>query len=124
MALDQVSFAANGGEVMALVGDNGAGKSTLAKVFAGAYRPSDGVMHEHGRPVQLGSPRDAAQLGIPTIYQDLALADNLSVTENVFLGCEATVRVLGVPILRKGAMRQRARCSTASTRTSRTRRPS
>ena len=108
-ALDGVDFAAHGGEVVALVGDNGAGKSTLVKVISGAYRPTDGVLRVRGRPVELASPRDAVRLGIATIYQDLALADNLSVTENVFLGCEATVRMLGVPILQRARMRKRVR---------------
>ncbi len=112
-ALDSVSFAVAGGEVAALVGDNGAGKSTLAKLCAGAYRPFDGSLYVDGKRVELDSPRDAVRLGIATIYQDLALADNLSVTENVFLGCEATVRVCGVPILRKTAMRERVRALLA-----------
>lgn len=108
-ALDGVDFAAHGGEVVALVGDNGAGKSTLIKVISGVHRPTDGLLRVRGRPVDLASPRDAVRLGIATIYQDLALADNLSVTENVFLGCEATVRVLGVPILQRARMRRRVR---------------
>ncbi len=108
-ALDGVDFAVHSGEVVALVGDNGAGKSTLAKVISGAHRPTGGVLRVRGRAVELASPRDAVRLGIATIYQDLALADNLSVTENVFLGCEASVRVLGVPILQRARMRARVR---------------
>jgi ABC-type sugar transport system ATPase subunit len=108
-ALDDIDFVARAGEVVALVGDNGAGKSTLVKVLSGAYQPTEGVLRVRGQPVELASPRDAVRLGIATIYQDLALADNLSVTENVFLGCEATRRVLGVPILQRARMRARVR---------------
>ena len=108
-ALDSIDFVASAGEVVALVGDNGAGKSTLVKVLSGAYRPTEGILRVRGVPVELASPRDAVRLGIATIYQDLALADNLSVTENVFLGCEATVHVLGVPILQRARMRGRVR---------------
>ena len=103
-ALDSVDFAARAGEVVALVGDNGAGKSTLVKLISGAYRPTEGVLRVRGRPVELVSPRDAVRLGIATIYQDLALADNLSVTENVFLGCEATVRSRVARSRRAGAL--------------------
>lgn len=108
-ALDRVDFAAHAGEVVALVGDNGAGKSTLVKLLSGVHRASDGVLRVRGTTTTLASPREAVRLGIATIYQDLALADNLSVTENVFLGCEATARVLGVPILRRARMRSRVR---------------
>ncbi|HTW26236.1 MAG TPA: ATP-binding cassette domain-containing protein [Acetobacteraceae bacterium] len=112
-ALDGVDFAVRSGQVVALVGDNGAGKSTLAKLIAGAHRASAGVLRVRGRAVDLASPRDAVRLGIATIYQDLALADNLSVTENVFLGCESTWRLLGVPILRRARMRERVRALLA-----------
>ncbi len=112
-ALDRVDFAARAGEVTALVGDNGAGKSTLVKVLAGALRPSEGVLAIDGRPAALASPREAVRRGIATIYQDLALADNLSVTENVFLGCEDVVRILGVPILRRARMQARVQALLA-----------
>jgi ABC-type sugar transport system ATPase subunit len=109
IALDHVDFAAHAGEVVALVGDNGAGKSTLVKLLSGVHRASDGVLRVRGTATTFASPREAVRLGIATIYQDLALSDNLSVTENVFLGCEATTRVLGVPILRRVRMRTRVR---------------
>jgi ABC-type sugar transport system ATPase subunit len=106
-ALRAVDFAARAGEVVALVGDNGAGKSTLARVLSGASQPDEGRLLIDGKPVRLASPREAVRLGIATIYQDLALADNLSVTENVFLGCEDVARPLGLPILRRRRMRAR-----------------
>jgi ABC-type sugar transport system ATPase subunit len=79
------------GEVTALVGDNGAGKSTLIKCIAGIYQPSSGELLWNGKPIQLHSPREAASLGIATVYQDLALCDNLDIVQNMLLGRE-TVR--------------------------------
>jgi len=76
------------GQVTALVGDNGAGKTTLIKCIAGIHEPSSGQMLWNGRPVHLHSPRDAANLGIATVYQDLALADNLDIVQNMLLGRE------------------------------------
>src|SRR6185369_4430328 len=76
------------GEVLAVVGDNGAGKSTLIKHIAGVYRPDAGHMTLAGEPLSLNSPREARGRGIETVYQDLALADDLSVGANVFLGRE------------------------------------
>jgi D-xylose transport system ATP-binding protein len=87
-ALDGVDFSVRSGEVVALVGDNGAGKSTLVKVIAGINRADSGRILFEGRPVTMSSPSDATQLGIATVYQDLALCDNLDVVENVFLGRE------------------------------------
>ena len=78
------------GEVHALVGDNAAGKSTLIKTLAGAVRPDAGTISFDGREVVIESPRHAKALGIETVYQDLALADNLDVPANVFLGREMT----------------------------------
>jgi len=76
--------------VMALVGDNGAGKSTLIKGIAGIYPFNEGSVAFQGSPVKIHSPRDAAGLGIEIVYQDLALADNLDVVANMFLGREET----------------------------------
>ncbi|GIK58456.1 MAG: sugar ABC transporter ATP-binding protein [Chloroflexi bacterium] len=91
-ALTKVDFEACAGEVMALVGDNGAGKSTLIKGIAGIYRFDEGEVLFDGQPVHIHSPRDAAQLGIEIVYQDLALADNLDVVANMFLGREVLQR--------------------------------
>jgi D-xylose transport system ATP-binding protein len=87
-ALDDVRLDINAGEVVALVGDNGAGKSTLVKVISGIYSPDRASVWFDGRPVTLGSPGAVAKLGIATVYQDLALCDNLDVVANLFLGHE------------------------------------
>src|SRR5689334_6542716 len=84
------------GEVLALVGDNGAGKSTLIKHIAGVYRADAGEIRLNGAPLDLHGPADARRLGIETVYQDLALADDLSVGANVFLGREPVRRLLGL----------------------------
>ena len=91
-ALKDVRFDVHAGEVVALVGDNGAGKSTLIKVISGIHRPDEGVIRWRGKAVTMGSPNDAAALGIATVYQDLALCDNLDVVANLFLGHELTTR--------------------------------
>jgi simple sugar transport system ATP-binding protein len=90
VALDRVDLTLLPGEVLGVVGDNGAGKSTLMKILAGMYPPSDGELVIAGEPVQLGSPRDARERGIEMVYQDLALAGNLRIDENIFLGRELT----------------------------------
>lgn len=87
-ALSKVDFQASPGEVMALVGDNGAGKSTLIKGIAGIYSFDEGEIYFDGKRVNIHSPRDSAALGIEVVYQDLALADNLDVVANMFLGRE------------------------------------
>ena len=87
-ALYEVDFHVAPGEVMALVGDNGAGKSTLIKCIAGIHPIDAGEIVFDGEPVTIHSPRDAAQLGIEVVYQDLALADNLDVVQNMYLGRE------------------------------------
>ena len=84
------------GEVLAVVGDNGAGKSTLIKHIAGVYKPDAGKMLLAGEPLDLNSPREARERGIETVYQDLALADDLSIGANIFLGREPVKRFLGV----------------------------
>ena len=87
-ALYQVGFEVRRGEVMALVGDNGAGKSTVIKGIAGIYPFDEGEVFFEGEPVHIHGPREAARLGIEIVYQDLALADNLDVVGNMFLGRE------------------------------------
>ena len=86
--LHDVDFEIHPGEVVALVGDNGAGKSTLIKVMSGIFKPDAGVISWEGRPQHLTSPADATALGIATVYQDLALCDNLDVVANLYLGRE------------------------------------
>jgi D-xylose transport system ATP-binding protein len=88
VALHEVDFHVAPGEVMALVGDNGAGKSTLVKCIAGIYRIDGGEVLFEGSPVHVHGPKDASALGIEVVYQDLALADNLDVVQNMFLGRE------------------------------------
>jgi ABC-type sugar transport system ATPase subunit len=87
-ALYNVDLDLPAGQVTALVGDNGAGKSVLTKCIAGIYQVDHGQFFWEGHPVQIHSPRDAARLGIETVYQDLALADNLDIVQNMFLGRE------------------------------------
>lgn len=87
-ALYRVDFDVRLGEVMALVGDNGAGKSTLIKGIAGIYPFNEGKVYFEGEEVHIHNPREASNLGIEIVYQDLALADNLDVVANMFLGRE------------------------------------
>ncbi len=87
-AIYKVEFEVRAGEVMALVGDNGAGKSTLIKGIVGIYPFDEGELFFEGEKVKIHSPKDAAALGIEVVYQDLALADNLDVVANMFLGRE------------------------------------
>ncbi len=87
-ALDGASFAAYAGEVVAMVGDNGAGKSTLTKCLSGVYQPDSGEILLEGRRVHIPSPLAALHLGIETVYQDLALADDLEASANLYLGRE------------------------------------
>src|SRR5213080_3950795 len=103
-ALDAVNFEVRDGEVMALVGDNGAGKSTLIKCVAGIYSIDSGRLYWEGKPVQIHSPHAASALGIEIVYQDLALADNLDITQNMFLGRE----ILRGPFLMDGQMEKKA----------------
>jgi D-xylose transport system ATP-binding protein len=87
-----VSIDLRPGEVVGLVGGNGAGKSTLMKVLSGAQRPDSGEIRNNGEPVAIMKPRDAKKYGIETIYQTLALADNVDAAANMFLGRELTTR--------------------------------
>ncbi|MEY8144744.1 ATP-binding cassette domain-containing protein, partial [Falsihalocynthiibacter sp. CO-5D18] len=93
-ALTDIDLDVHAGEVVALVGDNGAGKSTLVKVLAGVHAPTSGDISFHGRPVTMASPSDALELGIATVFQDLALCENLDVVANIFLGQELNPRRL------------------------------
>jgi D-xylose transport system ATP-binding protein len=87
-ALTDVDFEVRSGEIMALVGDNGAGKSTLIKCVAGIHTADHGEILFDGKPVHIHGPKDSARLGIEVVYQDLALADNLDVVQNMYLGRE------------------------------------
>jgi ABC-type sugar transport system ATPase subunit len=87
-ALTDIDLEIYSGEVLALVGDNGAGKSTLIKTIAGIWSPDSGQQFWDGEEVHIRNPRDSAALGIATMYQDLALADNLDIVQNMFLGRE------------------------------------
>jgi D-xylose transport system ATP-binding protein len=89
-ALTDVDFEVYAGEVVALVGDNGAGKSTLIKAIAGTSPPDTGEISFERQPVRIATPSDATRLGIATVYQDLALCDNLDVVANLYLGHERT----------------------------------
>ena len=92
-ALDSVDFTVGRQQVMALVGDNGAGKSTLIKILTGIYLPTSGQIYFEGQPVQIRSPQEARALGIETVYQDLALVNQMSIARNFFLGREPVRRI-------------------------------
>ena len=89
-AVDDVSIDVMPGEVVGLLGHNGAGKSTLIKILAGAYQKDAGEIYVDGKKVEINNPRDARDLNIETIYQTLALSDNLDAASNLFLGREIT----------------------------------
>jgi simple sugar transport system ATP-binding protein len=95
-ALENVDLRLMRGEVLGVVGDNGAGKSTLMKILSGLHPPSRGELLVEGLPVHFHSPKDARDRGIEMVYQDLALAGNMRIDENIFLGREQTRRVLGI----------------------------
>jgi D-xylose transport system ATP-binding protein len=94
-ALAGVDFEIRAGEVVALVGDNGAGKSTLVKTVSGIYSPDEGRFEFGGEEVKISSPQQATALGIATVYQDLALCDNLDTVANLFLGQEELASGVG-----------------------------
>jgi fructose transport system ATP-binding protein len=110
VALEGADFEIFPGEIVALIGDNGAGKSTLIKILSGAQRPDTGTISFRGMPVEFHSPRDARAAGIETVYQDLALAPDLDVAANVFLGREIKQPgLLGmIDFYNQRAMRERA----------------
>ena len=108
-AVDEVDFEVYPGEVVALLGDNGAGKSTLIKCISGVYRPEQGRVVFNGVDITNQPPADVRSRGIETIYQDLALAENLDVGANVFLGKEKTRRLFGlIPVTDDNYMSQEA----------------
>ena len=98
VALADVGFDVAAGEIHALVGENGAGKSTLIKILSGVYPPDSGELLIDGEPVQISRPHHAQELGITTIHQELSLAPDLTVVQNIFLGRELRKRILGVPV--------------------------
>ena len=95
-AVDNMDMEVFPGEVVGLLGDNGAGKSTLIKVISGVYHADAGTIFFEGKEVRIDNPRDALRIGIETLYQDLALAENLNVYSNIFLGREKLKRFLGL----------------------------
>jgi D-xylose transport system ATP-binding protein len=109
--LKSVNFTARPGEVTALVGDNGAGKTTMIKCIGGTYKIDAGDIHFDGNAVTVSGPRDAAGLGIEIVYQDLALADNLDIVQNMFLGREDITKV---GTLNENSMERKAKEALAS----------
>ena len=107
-ALNDVSFSVEPGQIVGLMGDNGAGKSTLVKLISGIYQPTAGSIGFGGQKVHIHSPGEARRLGIETVYQDLALADNLTAAGNIFLGRELKYNVGPFRFLRHRAMNVRA----------------
>ncbi|WP_462188030.1 ATP-binding cassette domain-containing protein, partial [Frankia sp. CcWB2] len=109
-ALRGANLTVRRGEIVGLVGDNGAGKSTLTKVLSGWHRADQGEVFVDGRPVRLAGTGDARRLGIEMLYQDLALAPELNVVANLFLGREVVAAGLGgrLGVLRRRAMQQQA----------------
>lgn len=109
-ALQGVSLDVHAGEVVALVGDNGAGKSTTIKIISGVEQPDEGQIKFSGEDVSLAGPSIAEKLGIQTVYQDLALCDNLDIVSNLFLGRELNRTLIpGLPhMMRKAEMEQKA----------------
>jgi simple sugar transport system ATP-binding protein len=98
-ALEGVDFDVSRQEVMALLGDNGAGKSTLIKILTGIHRPTSGEIFWEWKPVAINSPQAARSLGIETVYQDLALANSMSIGRNFFLGREPVRRIAAIPVM-------------------------
>jgi ABC-type sugar transport system ATPase subunit len=110
VAVDHVSFDVHAGEVVGLLGDNGAGKSTLIKMISGVYQPDGGQVVLEGEVVKFATPLEARRHGIETIYQDLALCENLDASANIFLGRERERRQLGVlKVLDRPYMQREAR---------------
>jgi ABC-type sugar transport system ATPase subunit len=110
VAVDHMDMQVYPGEVVGLLGDNGAGKSTLIKMVSGVYHPDDGQIFFQGNEVKIGTPMDALELGIETLYQDLALAENLNAYSNIFLGREKTKNFLGfIKVLDHESMREESK---------------
>lgn len=109
-ALRDLTMHVAAGEVVALAGDNGAGKTTLIKAISGVYKPTSGKVLLEGQEVDFSSPQEARERGIETIYQDLALADNLTIGANIFLGREPMTKRWGfLPVLDRKKMAEAAR---------------
>jgi simple sugar transport system ATP-binding protein len=109
-ALNDFSMKVYPGEVVALAGDNGAGKTTVIKAISGVYKPTGGKIMLGDEEVDFSTPQEARDRGIETIYQDLALADNLSIGANIFLGREPMRRMLGlIPVLDRKKMNDAAK---------------
>lgn len=107
-AVKDVSFDVHAGECVVLAGDNGAGKSTVIKMISGVYEPTGGEVRFNGELLTGQTPQAVRAAGIETIYQDLALADNLDPGLNLYLGRETTKRILGIPFVARKEMRERA----------------
>ena len=107
-ALRSITFTLPRNEVVALLGDNGAGKSTLIKILSGAIAPTSGQIFLDGKQVELSNTRQAKELGIETVYQDLALVDCLSIEKNIYLGKEIVRKYLGLEVLQNRAMKKGA----------------
>jgi ABC-type sugar transport system ATPase subunit len=116
VAVDEVSMEIFKGEVVGLVGDNGAGKSTLIKMISGVYHPDGGDIYMDGEKVVLTGPREARDMGIETIYQDLALAENLDVGSNIFMGREIKRTYLGGVLKTLDRRKMRAESATVLSR--------
>lgn len=98
-ALQGINFGVEKGEVRALLGDNGAGKSTLIKILMGIHTPTSGQIYFQGKPVQINSPKEAREIGIEAVYQDLALVNLMSISRNFFLGREMEKKYGPIPLL-------------------------
>lgn len=107
-ALTDVNFHVDAGEVLGVVGDNGAGKSTLMKILSGLFVPSEGELLFNGTPVRFASPKDAQRLGIEMVYQDFALAGNMAIYENIYLGREPGTKLGPLTIVDHPRARQMA----------------
>ena len=118
-ALYDINLDIPAGQVTALMGDNGAGKSTLIKTISGIWQPDQGDILWEGRPVHLNTPKAADELGIATVYQDLALCDNLDIVQNMFLGHEPTKARSSGRASRSGCTPRRTPPSSASPRSTR-----
>ncbi len=107
-ALRDVNFHVAPGEVLGVVGDNGAGKSTLMKILSGLFVPSEGELIFNGQPVKFSSPKDAQKLGIEMVYQDFALAGNMPIYENIYLGREPGTKLGPLTVVDHPRARQMA----------------